>query len=92
MNLPPELQQFAAFLDAQPGPVQVAFQYAICLLMVEADKMRLVETVPGESGPYCVFKTIAGDRFSIAKPPMDKETEHSLVEQLRAILEDDEGD
>jgi hypothetical protein len=91
-NLPLELQQFAAILDAQPGPVQVAFQYAMCLLMVESGKMRLVETIPGESGPYCIFETIAGDRFSVAKPPMDKETEAGWVEQLKAILEDDEGD
>jgi hypothetical protein len=90
-NLPPELQQFAALLDAQPGPVQVAFQYAMCLLMVESGKMRLVETVPGENGPYCVFETIAGDTFSVTKPPIDKEAEAALVEQLRAIL-DDEGD
>jgi hypothetical protein len=90
-NLPPEFQQFAAILDAQPGPVQVAFQYAMCLLMVESGKMRLVETIPGESGPYCVFETIAGDNFSVTNPPIDKETEAVLVEQLRAIL-DGEGD
>jgi hypothetical protein len=91
-NLPPELQQFAVILDAQPGPVQVAFQYAICLLMVEAGKMRLVETIPGESGPYCVFETIAGDTFSMTRPPIDKETEAALIEQLRLILDEDEGD
>lgn len=90
-NLPPELQQFAAILDAQPGPVQVAFQYAMCLLMVEAGKMRLAETVPGESGATCIFETIAGDRFSMTKPPIDKATEVALVEQLRGIL-DDEGE
>jgi hypothetical protein len=89
-DLPPELQQFAAILDAQPGPVQAAFQYAICLLMVEAGKMRLVETWPGETGAICVFETLAGDSFSVTKPPMDKETEVVLIEQLRAIL-DDEG-
>jgi hypothetical protein len=91
-NLPPELQQFATILDAQPGPIQTAFQYAICLLMVESGKMRLVETVPGESGATCIFETIAGDIFSVTKPPMDQETEAGWVEQLRAILEEDEGD
>ena len=44
-DLPPELQRLAAFLDAQPGPVQVAFQYTMALLMVEAGKMRLVQTI-----------------------------------------------
>ena len=57
----------------------------------QAGKMRLVETIPGESGPYCVFVTIAGDSFSVTKPPISKETEAALVEQLRAIL-DDEGE
>lgn len=90
-NLPPELQQFAAILDAQPGPVQAAFQYCLCLLMVEAGKMRLVETVPGESGATCIFETLTGDSFSVTKPSISKETEAALVEQLRAIL-DDEGD
>jgi hypothetical protein len=74
-NLPLELQQLAAILDAQPGPVQVAFQYALSLLIVEASKMQLVETVPGENGLYCVFETTAEDRFSITKPPIDQETE-----------------
>jgi hypothetical protein len=89
--LPPELQQFAAFLDAQPSTVQVAFQYALCLLMVEAGKMRLVEIVPSESGATCIFETTAGDTFSVTRPPIDKETEAALVEQLREVL-DDEGD
>lgn len=89
-NLPPELQQFAAFLDALPQPVQAAFQYCLCLLMVEAGKMRLVETLPSESGSICVFETVAGDRFSVVKPPISKEDEADLVEQLRDIL-DEEG-
>jgi hypothetical protein len=25
---PPDLQQFAAILDAQPGPMQIVFQHA----------------------------------------------------------------
>lgn len=93
-NLPPELQQFAIILDAQPGPIQVAFQYAMCLLMVESGKMRLVETIPGESGATCIFEMLVGDKltFSVTKPPIDKETEAALVEQLRAILDEDEGE
>jgi hypothetical protein len=29
-------------------------------MMVEAGKARLVETVPGENGPVCVFESSAG--------------------------------
>lgn len=88
-NLPPELQQFAALLDAQPAPVQVIFRYCLCLLMVETGKARLVETIPSESGPVCTFETIAGDRFSIPKPAMNPEQEAALRERLRNML--DEG-
>lgn len=90
-DLPPELQQFAAILDAQSGSVQSAFQYAMCLLMVEAGKMRLVETIPGENGAMYVFETTAGEKFtfSVTKPPMDEETEAALIKQLRAILDNE---
>jgi len=86
--LPSELQQFAAILDAQPGPMQIAFQYAMCLLMVESGKMHLVETVPSENGATCIFETLTEDSFtfSVTKPPISKETEAAMVERLRAIL------
>jgi hypothetical protein len=53
-TLPPELAAFSYLLDAQPAPVRDAFHYCLCLLMVEAGKMRLVEKVPGEHGRVCV--------------------------------------
>ncbi len=53
--------------------------------------MRLVETLPSESGSICVFETVAGDRFSVVKPPISSEDEADLVEQLRDIL-DEEGE
>lgn len=93
-TLPPEIQQFAAILDAQPGPVQAAFQYALCLLMVELGKMRLIETLPGENGATCIFETLTPDSFtfSVTRPPVSSETEALLVEQLRAILDEEDGD
>jgi hypothetical protein len=50
-DLPPELAKFASLLDAQPAPVRAMCNYCLVLLMVEAGKARLVETVPGENGP-----------------------------------------
>jgi hypothetical protein len=81
-------------LDAQPGPVQVIYQYAICLLMVEAGKMRLVETIPGKNGATCIFEMTVGPKltFSVTKPPISQETEADMVMLLKAILEDEEGD
>jgi hypothetical protein len=61
--LPPELAAFASLLDAQPAPARDAFRYCLALAMVEAGKARLVETVPGENGPVCVFESSAGERF-----------------------------
>lgn len=35
-GLPPELRQFVAILHAQPEPIRTVFQYALCLLRVNA--------------------------------------------------------
>ena len=40
----------------------------LCLAMVEAGKVELIETVSSETGPLCTLKTIARDVFRIAKP------------------------
>lgn len=40
--------------------------------MVEAGKMRLVETRPAEKGAVCVFETGAGDTLSVAWPAMSE--------------------
>jgi hypothetical protein len=82
-DLPPELAAFASLLDAQPAPVRDAFCYCLALAMVEAGKARLVEIVPGENGPVCVFESSAGERFSLAKPAMSEEAE------VKEILEEE---
>ena len=90
-QLPPELQQLASFLDAQPGPIQIAFQYCLSVLMVEAGKAKLINTEPGENGAMCTFQTAAGDVFSVIKPPMSIEQEAALIEQLRDIVDGEGG-
>ena len=45
-TLPPEFAMFASLLDAQPAPVRDAFNYCLCLLMVEARVIRPVEQFP----------------------------------------------
>ena len=86
-TLPPELAAFSYLLDAQPAPVRGAFHYCLCLLMVQAGKMRLVEKVPGENGTVLVFETTAYDRFSVTRPAISKEQELALIDVLREILE-----
>jgi len=59
-------------LDAQPEPARAAFACCLAVAMVEDGKARLVETRAGDASPVCVFGTIAGDTFSIAKPRITK--------------------
>lgn len=88
-ELPPELQSFASFLDAQSGPVRDDFAYCLCLMMVEAGKMRLLETLPGESSSICVFESSVGDIFSVQRPPLSHEEEAGMIEVLRDIHKDE---
>ncbi len=90
-HLPPELAAFAALLDAQPGPVQAAFQYVVAVMLVEAGKARLMSVAPGESGALCSFETVAGDVFSVVRPPLDDAAEAELRAAVRQIWEE-EGD
>jgi hypothetical protein len=87
--LPPELDAFSYLLDAQPAPVHDAFHYCLCLVLVEAGRMHLVEKVPGERGVVCVFQTALGDRFQVARPAISKEQEAALIDVLREILKDE---
>jgi len=90
-NLPSELQALSILLDAQPGPVQTAFQYCLALLMVEGGQATIIATSPGESGPICTFQTAVGDVFSLNKPPLTAEHEEEIRETLRQILDDEGG-
>ena len=88
-ELPAELSAFALLLDAQPSPVRQVFHYCLCLMMVEAGKMELVETLPGDATPFCVFQTTAGETFSVPRPSISPEEEATLVATLRTLLEED---
>jgi len=90
-NLPPEIAAFDAFLNAQPKPVQLAFQYCLALMMVEDHKAELVETLPTDNGAMCTFRSVAGDVFSVTKPPINGQQEAEIIQQLREIL-DEESD
>jgi hypothetical protein len=51
-ELPSDLQAFSAFLDAQPTASRDLFNYCICLMMIEAGKMSLVEELAADiNGP-----------------------------------------
>jgi hypothetical protein len=89
-DLPPELAQLASFLEALPDPIEGVFRYYVCLLMVEAGKMRLIGIVPGKGRNIYVFETLAGGRFNVVKPAINQELETDLIEELRELLNEDE--
>ena len=74
-SLPPELEGFAQFLDAQPSNVRDIFHYCLCLMMVEAGKMEMVETFGGEDGAIYVFQSSTGEEFSVVRPDIGEEGE-----------------
>jgi len=88
-DLPPELEGFAEFLDAQPSNVRDVFFYCLCLMMVETGKMELVDTIAGDESPLCLFRTNTGEEFSVPKPDISPEGEVVLVDALRSILEEE---
>ena len=67
-----------------PG-MRDAFHYCLCLLMVEAGRMRLVE-----NGEICVFETAARRKFSVTRPDLSRDQEAALIDVLREILKDEE--
>jgi hypothetical protein len=89
IQLPPGLEGFAGFLAAQPGTVQGIFYYCLCLMMVEADTMKLVETTAGDMGEVCIFETLDGQQFAVPRPALGAEAEAAVLETLREILRDE---
>ena len=83
-TLPPELAAFAYLLDAKTPQVRDVFHYCLCLLMVQAGKMRLVE-----NGEICVFETVARVKFSVTRPTLSRDQEAALIDVLREILKDE---
>ena len=90
-GIPPELQKFTPFLNVQPALVRITFQYCLCLILVEAGKMELTETIPGANGPLCTFRTVSGELFRITQPEICKEQQVTLIEQLRVTLDKELG-
>ena len=89
-EFPAELQMFGDFIDSQPPPVREAFQYCLCLMMVETGGMKLVKTIPGDEKVLCYFETTAGDSFTIPRADITPEQEADIVEVLREILRDED--
>jgi hypothetical protein len=66
--------------------VRQAFNYCLALMMVEAGKAHVIETLPGEAGQVCTFETVAGEQFSPARPALGEEAEAEVRDIVREIL------
>ena len=84
-KLPPSLEGLASFVDAQAEKVRDIYKYGLCLMMVEAGVMELVETFAGDEGVVCVFRSSAGELSSIARPNTSQELDMQLVTELKQI-------
>jgi len=88
-SLPPEFEMLSMLIDGQAPPVREAFQYCLCLMLVETGRMKLIGAIPGDSNQLYLFETAVGEQFSIPRPPLSPEDEVGLMEVLREILEDE---
>ena len=88
-KLPPSLEGLASFVDAQPEKVRDIYKYGLCLMMVEAGVMELVETIAGDEGAVYVFRSAADEEFSVTRPDIGEEVEAVLVAEFREILRDE---
>lgn len=88
-DLPPELEALDTLLTSQPQAVRDAFHYCLCLMMVEAGKLRLVQTVASDTGTLCLFETVIGEIFAIPKPALTEWQQAELEMVLREILADE---
>ena len=50
-KVPPSLEGLGSFVDAQPEKVRDIYNYCLCLMIVEAGVMELVERMPVGKSP-----------------------------------------
>lgn len=89
---PPEFDSLLDTLAEQPEHVREMWQYAMVLMMIDDEKARVIETHQDGDRLHLVVQTVAGERFSVMRPPMSEELERQLLEQIRKIVSDESGD
>lgn len=55
--------------------------------MVEHGKMQLSGVSLGKNEIICTFETMVGDKLIVVKPPISKEVEADVIEELRGVLD-----
>lgn len=89
VDLPREFQDFANLLSAQPPAVRELFRYALVVMMIDDEKARVTRTREEDGRDYWKVKTVAGDEFEIVRPQISIQIERELLEQVRAVQQED---
>ncbi len=90
IELPPEFEHLADLLNEQPPEVRDLFRYALVLAMIDDEKARITGTRIEGHREFVTVKTLAGDVFEIVRPEISEDVEAELIEQVRAILAEED--
>ena len=80
------LPEFGPLLRAvalAPMPAQAMWRYALALMLIDDEKVRIVETRQEGERLHLTLQTLVGERFEVVRPPMAEATEQLLLEQIR---------
>ena len=88
-HIPPELERYTEFLNAQPEDIRSTFYYSLCIMMVDEGKMKLVDKQAVEDGDIFVFQSSTGQEFGVARPDIGNEDDALMVRALRMVLRDE---
>jgi hypothetical protein len=88
---PDAILAIAHQLGLEPAATQVAFNYCLCQLMVEAGQMRLVAKTPGDDGPLCHFLSADREVFVMPEPALTAAQLAQLKTTLRQIWLEEGG-
>lgn len=86
-DLPPEFDDLLAAADRQPESARQLWRYAIALMLVDDEKAHFVGSHRDGDTLHLVVQPVAGEIFSIVRPPMTEEVEHALLSMIRHILD-----
>jgi hypothetical protein len=92
IDLSPEIEQVADLLSKQSPQVRELFRYTLVLAMIDDEKARITGTRLIGCRECLAVRTIAGDVFEIARPPISDELEAELMNKVRAMVADEDDD
>ena len=92
IDLPPEFERLADLLSEQLPEVRDLFRYALVLAMIDDEEARVIGNRAENGQEWLTIKTLVGEVFEIMRPPISEVVEGQLMEEVRAIIKDEEVD